>query len=89
MAQCIVAQIPGRTAADFDAVIGEVAPGGLPKGVVTQIVGTSAEGLMIITLWDTDEAGKFVQSNVKPVLEKHGLKPNITALQVHKHYQRK
>ena len=88
MAQCVVANIPGRAGADFDAIIKEIAPGGLPKGVVTQIVGTSAEGLAIITLWDTDEAEQFVQNNVKPVLVKHGMKPNISVLQVHRSYQR-
>lgn len=88
MAQCIVAQIPGRTGADFDSVIKEIAPGGLPKGILTQIVGSSADGLTIITLWDTDEAEQFVQNNVKPVLAKHGMKPNISVLQLHKHYQR-
>lgn len=88
MAQCIIAQLPGKTAADYDVLSKEVAPNGLPKGVVWQISGTSSEGLTVITLWDDDGAGQFVRDNVKPTMEKHGIKANVTMLEVHTQYQR-
>lgn len=88
MAQCVVAQVPGRTSADFDTLIKEIAPQGLWKGVVTQIVGTSPHGLTIITLWDSDEGAQVVRDHVRPVLEKHGVKANIDVLLVHRSYQR-
>lgn len=88
MTQCVIAQVPGRTGADFDTLIKEIAPEGLWKNVVAQIVGTSPDGLTIITLWDSDEGAQVVRDNVQPVLEKHGVKAKISILQVYQSYQR-
>jgi hypothetical protein len=88
MAQCIIAQLAGKNAADYDNLVKEVAPEGLPRGIVWQIAGTSPEGLTVMTFWDSDEAGQFVRDNVKPTLEKHGIEAKISMLEVHKQYQR-
>ena len=83
-----IARLPGKTAADYDNLVKEVAPRGLPQGIVWQIAGTSPEGLTVTTLWNSDEAGQFVRDNVRPTLEKHGIKANVSILEVYKQYQR-
>jgi hypothetical protein len=89
MSMCIVVQYPGRTADFFESLVKQIAPEGLPKGIATQVVGTSAEGVTVVTVWDTDDAEQYFDTRVKPVLDKSGANPEITKLKIHRHYQRK
>ena len=66
----------------------EIAPGQLPKGVASQVVGTSADGITVITVWDNEESEQFFNDRVKPVLDKSGINPKVSKLKIHKHYQR-
>jgi hypothetical protein len=89
MSMCIVAQYPSRTPEFFESLVKQIAPEGLPKGIVTQVVGSSPEGVTVVTVWDSDEAEQYFTTHVKPVLDKSGANPKITKLQIHKHFQRK
>jgi hypothetical protein len=62
--------------------------GPLPKGVTSQVVGTSADGVTVITVWDNEEGEQFFNDRVKPVLDKSGINPKVSKLKIHKHYQR-
>ena len=88
MSLCVVAQFPGSTPKDWEDWMKDVAPGGLPKGVATQVVGTSADGLTVITAWDDDEGEQFFQQHVVPVFQEHGLSPKVSKLDIYKHYRR-
>jgi len=88
MSLCVVAPFPGSTPKDWEAWMKDVAPAGLPAGVATQIVGTSGDGLTVITAWDNDEGEQFFQQHVMPVLQKHGLNPKVRKLKIYKHYRR-
>ena len=88
MSTCFVVEYPGRTAEFFESMVKQIAPDGLPKGIVTQVVGSSPEGVTVVTVWDTDEAEQHFETRVRPVLEKSGANPKITKLKIHKHYRR-
>jgi hypothetical protein len=89
MPMCSVVQFPGLTTDEWEVRIRkEIAPGQLPKGVASQVVGTSAEGVTVITVWDTEEGEQFFNDRVKPVLDKSGINPKVSKLKIHKHYQR-
>ena len=88
MGKCIITQLPGRSADEYQSWFKEISPEGLPKGVATQVVGSSPEGVTVVTIWDTDEAAQFAQTRVKPALEKLGVKANVSILNVERHYQR-
>jgi hypothetical protein len=51
-------------------------------------VGTSADGVTVITVWDNEEGEQFFNDRVKPVLDKSGINPKVSKLKIHKHYQR-
>jgi hypothetical protein len=89
MPLCTVVQFPGLTTEQWEArVRKEIAPGQLPKGVASQVVGTSAEGVTVITVWDNEEGEQFFNDRVQPVLHKSGINPKVVKLKIHKSYQR-
>jgi hypothetical protein len=89
MPMCSIVQFPGLTTDEWEARIRrEIAPGQLPKGVTSQVVGTSADGVTVITVWDNKEGEQFFNDRVKPVLDKSGINPKVSKLKIHKHYQR-
>jgi len=88
MAMCIVMNFPGSKLSDVEPVFKELTAPGRPKGIATQVVGESSEGVTIITLWDTPDAQSFYQEKVKPKLEKSGLRHVPNVLEVKHHYQR-
>jgi hypothetical protein len=74
MPMCSIVQFPGLTTDEWEARIRrEIAPGQLPKGVASQVVGTSADGITVITVWDNEESEQFFNDRVKPVLDKSGI----------------
>jgi hypothetical protein len=89
MPMCSIVQFPGLTTDEWEARIRrEIAPGQLPKGVTSQVVGTSADGVTVITVWDNEEGEQFFNDRVKPVLDKSRINPKVSKLKIHKHYQR-
>ena len=85
---CFVVEYPGRNAEFFESLVKQIAPQGLPKGIATQVVGSSADGVTVVTVWDTDDAEQYFETHVRPMLEKSGGSPKITKLKIHKHYRR-
>ena len=89
MPMCSVVLFPGLTIDEWEVRIRkEIAPGQLPRGVASQLVGTSAEGVTVITEWDTEEGEQFFNDRVKPVLDKSGINPRVSKLEIHKNYKR-
>jgi hypothetical protein len=88
MSMCFVVEYPGRNVEFFESLVKQIAPQGLPKGIATQVVGSSPEGVTVVTIWDAEEAEQYFEANVRPVLEKSGGNPKITKLKIHKHYRR-
>jgi hypothetical protein len=85
----VIAHLPGASAAEVKAITKDVVSGGRPKGMVTQLVGKSADGITVVTFWDDPEAQRqFVNERVKPAVKKHGAKIEISVLEVLRHYQR-
>ena len=55
MQSCYVVRLP-ILSEEERATLQQIAPSGMPDGIVTQIVGADAEGVCVVTLWDTDES---------------------------------
>jgi hypothetical protein len=75
MAITFTLEMPGITAAQLDAVLGDlgVGPGHAPDGQIAHVEVVTDAGATITDVWDSEEAfGRFMQGQLGPLLAKHG-----------------
>lgn len=87
MAVAILVEIPGVTAAQYDAVIKEVFPGGRPpRGLLFHVAGDADGTWRVVDVWDSQQSfDTFAQNTLGPAMGKAGIQspPSIKSWPVH------
>ena len=87
MAVAVMVELPGFTAAMYDAVIEEMGLAGRPpQGATYHVAGPYDDGWRVVDVWGSREQfEQFARDVMSPMVQKHGAtsRPNITIWDVH------
>ena len=87
MAVAIMVEVPGITAAQYDAAIKEVFPGGkAPQGLISHVAGPADGFWRAVDVWESQQAfDTFAQNALGPALHNAGVQgvPVIKSWAVH------
>ncbi|MEK7215199.1 MAG: hypothetical protein AAB289_06360 [Chloroflexota bacterium] len=88
MAVAVFVEVPGVTAAQYDAMITDTWPGGhLPSGALFHLAGPWQGNWRVVDMWESAEAfDTFVKTILGPAMQKAGVtaQPKIEIWPVHK-----
>lgn len=87
MAVAMIIEVPGMTAAQYDAVLAEAWPNGVkPAGALAHVAGPAEGVWRVVDVWDSAENFQgFVQSTLAPALMHAGItvQPKVDVWPVH------
>lgn len=87
MAVAVLIEIPGVTAAQYDAVLPLVWPGGhMPRGALFHVAGADASTWRVVDLWESAEAwDTFARDVLAPAMRQAGVtaQPTVRVWPVH------
>jgi hypothetical protein len=87
MAVAVLVEVPGLSAAQYDALLTDTWPGGrLPAGALFHVAGPAEGTWRVVDMWESAEAfGAFAQGVLGPAMGKAGItaQPRIEIWPVH------